>query len=40
MITVSDLAKEKVEKLKADAQLTDEFRLRASVAGGLLARVT
>ncbi|KAA5548748.1 HesB/IscA family protein [Adhaeribacter rhizoryzae] len=34
MITVSDLAKEKVEKLKADAQLTDSFRLRASVAGG------
>ena len=34
MITVSDLAKEKVEKLKADAHLTDNFRLRASVAGG------
>ena len=34
MITVSDLAKEKVEKLKADANLTDAFRLRASVAGG------
>lgn len=34
MITVSDLAKEKVEKLKADAQLDDNFRLRASVAGG------
>ena len=34
MITVSDLAKEKVQKLKADAQLNDDFRLRASVAGG------
>ncbi len=34
MITVSELAKEKVEKLKADAQLDDNFRLRASVAGG------
>jgi len=34
MITVSDLAKEKVQKLKADAQLDDNFRLRASVAGG------
>ncbi len=34
MITVSDLAKQKVEKLKADSQLNDGFRLRASVAGG------
>jgi iron-sulfur cluster assembly protein len=34
MITVSELAKEKVEKLKADAQLNEAFRLRASVAGG------
>ena len=34
MITVSDKAKEKVEKLKKDANLTDAFRLRASVAGG------
>jgi iron-sulfur cluster assembly protein len=34
MITVSDKAKEKVVKLKHDAQLDDTFRLRASVAGG------
>ena len=34
MITVSDKAKEKVEKLKKDASLDDTFRLRASVAGG------
>lgn len=34
MITVSDLAKEKVAKLRQDAQLNDSFRLRASVAGG------
>ncbi|WP_162427056.1 HesB/IscA family protein [Pontibacter pudoricolor] len=34
MITVSDKAKEKVVKLKHDAQLDDSFRLRASVAGG------
>ena len=34
MITVSDKAKEKVIKLKQDAQLDDTFRLRASVAGG------
>ena len=34
MITVSDKAKEKVIKLKHDAQLDDTFRLRASVAGG------
>ena len=34
MITVSDKAKEKVEKLKHDANLDDTFRLRASVAGG------
>ena len=34
MITVSDKAKEKVEKLKIDANLDDTFRLRASVAGG------
>lgn len=34
MITVSDKAKEKVEKLKKDANLNDTFRLRASVAGG------
>ncbi|MHC2992138.1 heme biosynthesis protein HemY [Pontibacter sp. HJ8] len=34
MITVSDKAKEKVLKLKLDAQLNDAFRLRASVAGG------
>jgi iron-sulfur cluster assembly protein len=34
MITVSDKAKEKVIKLKHDAQLDDSFRLRASVAGG------
>lgn len=34
MITVSDKAKEKVVKLKHDAQLDDSYRLRASVAGG------
>ncbi|MCC9136275.1 HesB/IscA family protein [Pontibacter silvestris] len=34
MITVSEKAKEKVIKLKHDAQLDDTFRLRASVAGG------
>jgi len=34
MITVSDLAKEKVQKLKTDSQLDDSYRLRASVAGG------
>ncbi|MFD3000540.1 HesB/IscA family protein [Pontibacter toksunensis] len=34
MITVSDKAKEKVIKLKQDAQLDDTYRLRASVAGG------
>ena len=34
MITVSDKAKEKVVKLKQDAQLDDTYRLRASVAGG------
>jgi len=34
MITVSDKAKEKVEKLKKDTGLDDTFRFRASVAGG------
>ena len=34
MITVSDKAKEKVATLRADAGLTDAFRLRDSVAGG------
>ena len=34
MITVSDKAKEKVDKLKRDSGLDDTFRLRASVAGG------
>lgn len=34
MITVSDKAKEKVIKLKQDAQLDDTYRLRASVTGG------
>lgn len=34
MITVSDKAKEKVDKLKKDTGLDDTFRLRASVAGG------
>lgn len=34
MITVSDKAKDKVLRLKQDAQLDDTFRLRASVAGG------
>ena len=34
MITVSDKAKEKVIKIKQDSNLDDNFRLRASVAGG------
>lgn len=34
MITVSEKAREKVFRLKQDAQLDDTFRLRASVAGG------
>ncbi|KUG08445.1 HesB/IscA family protein [Solirubrum puertoriconensis] len=34
MITVSDKAKEKVERLRSDAGLNESFRLRASVAGG------
>ena len=34
MITVSEKAREKVFRLRTDAHLTDEFRLRASVAGG------
>jgi iron-sulfur cluster assembly protein len=34
MITISDLAKEKVAKLRADAELDDQHFLRASVAGG------
>ncbi|SHI91410.1 iron-sulfur cluster assembly protein [Hymenobacter daecheongensis DSM 21074] len=34
MITVSDKAKEKVEKLMHDAALDATYRLRASVAGG------
>ncbi len=34
MITVSDKAKEKVEKLMHDAELDATYRLRASVAGG------
>ncbi len=34
MITITDKAKDKVEKLKQDAQLDNRFRLRASVAGG------
>ncbi|UOQ64898.1 HesB/IscA family protein [Hymenobacter volaticus] len=34
MITVSDKAKEKVEKLMHDAELDPTYRLRASVAGG------
>ena len=34
MITVSDIAKEKVDKLKRNSGLDDTFRLRASVAGG------
>ena len=34
MITVSERAREKVFKLRTDAQLGEAFRLRASVAGG------
>jgi iron-sulfur cluster assembly protein len=34
MITVSDKAKDKVEKLMQDAELDATYRLRASVAGG------
>ncbi|AKD05291.1 iron-sulfur cluster assembly accessory protein [Pontibacter korlensis] len=34
MITVSDKAKEKVFKLRQEAQLDEKFRLRASVTGG------
>ncbi|GAA3925375.1 iron-sulfur cluster assembly accessory protein [Hymenobacter algoricola] len=34
MITVSDKAKDKVEKLMHDAELDATYRLRASVAGG------
>ncbi len=34
MITVSERAREKVSKLRTDAQLGEAFRLRASVAGG------
>jgi iron-sulfur cluster assembly protein len=34
MITVSDKACEKVGQLRSNAQLTEAFRLRASVAGG------
>lgn len=34
MITVSDKAKEKIEKLMHDAELDPTYRLRASVAGG------
>ncbi|UYZ63653.1 HesB/IscA family protein [Hymenobacter weizhouensis] len=34
MITVSDKAKEKIEKLMQDAELDPTYRLRASVAGG------
>ena len=34
MITITDKAKDKVERLKQDAQLDNRFRLRASVAGG------
>lgn len=34
MITISEKAKEKVIKLKQDAQLGESFRLRASVTGG------
>ena len=34
MIYVSDKAKEKVEQLRIDAGLTDEYFLRVSVVGG------
>ena len=34
MITVSDKAKVKIERLMHDSDLNDTFRLRASVAGG------
>jgi iron-sulfur cluster assembly protein len=34
MITVSDKAREKVFKLRSDADLSEAYRLRASVAGG------
>ena len=34
MITVSDKAKVKIERLMHDSELNDTFRLRASVAGG------
>ena len=34
MITVSEKAKEKVERLMHDAELDTTYRLRASVAGG------
>ncbi|WP_375437820.1 HesB/IscA family protein [uncultured Hymenobacter sp.] len=34
MITVSEKAKDKVEKLMHDAELDPTYRLRASVAGG------
>ncbi len=34
MITVTDKAREKVFKLRSDADLNDAYRLRASVAGG------
>ena len=34
MITVSDKAKVKIERLMHDSELDDTYRLRASVAGG------
>ena len=34
MIYVSDKAKEKVDQLRRDAQLTDDYFLRVSVVGG------
>lgn len=34
MITVSEKAKEKVQKLMQDANISEDFRLRASVTGG------
>ncbi|MBC7447257.1 MAG: iron-sulfur cluster assembly accessory protein [Hymenobacteraceae bacterium] len=34
MITVSEKAREKVFRLRTDSHLTEDFRLRASVAGG------
>ena len=34
MITVSDKAKVKIERLMHDSELNDTYRLRASVAGG------